>query len=129
MPLDESLVWLGSPYGYETARVLTVNLLKQSVRPDAIFAMSDMQALGCIASIRAAGLRIPGDIAVIGYDNLEISFHTGLTTINQNLELSGRLGIDYLLKLVTHRNPGPPPDMPPLEVIPRQTTRDPDRSE
>jgi DNA-binding LacI/PurR family transcriptional regulator len=129
IPLDESLVWLGRPYGFETARVLTANLLRQANQPDAIFAMSDIQALGCIAAIKTAGLRIPEDIAVIGYDNLETSFHTGLTTVNQNLELSGRLGIDYLLKLVTHRDPGPPPAMPPLEVIPRQTTRDPGRTE
>ncbi|GAB4573732.1 MAG: LacI family DNA-binding transcriptional regulator [Anaerolineae bacterium] len=123
LSLPEDYVQLG-PYGYDTARELTHRLLALPTPPTAIFAMSDMQALGCIAAVRAAGLRVPDDISVIGYDNLEISFHTGLTTINQNLELNGRLGIEYLLKMLSKgARPVPVPQMPPLEVVERQTTR------
>lgn len=112
------------PYGYDSAHTLMSEILQLPERPTAIFAMSDMQALGCIAAIREAGFRVPDDVSVIGYDNLEISFHTGLTTVNQNLELNGRLGIEYLLKVLGNRDEAiSVPEMPPLAVIERQTTR------
>ena len=111
-------------HGYEAAMGMTAALLALPVPPTAIFAMSDLQALGCIAAIREAGLSVPEDVSVIGYDNLELSFHTGLTTVNQNLLLSGRLGTEYLLKVLNNGERAiPVPQMPPLEVIERQTTR------
>lgn len=124
LSIREEYVRLG-PYGYESAKQLTAEVLQLPEPPTAIFAMSDMQALGCIAAIHDVGLRVPDDISVIGYDNLEISFHTGLTTINQNLETNGRLGTTYLLQLLNShgRNDLPLPQMPALEVIERQTTR------
>ncbi len=123
LAVDDALVRLG-PYGYETANTLMQSLLTLPQHPTAVFAMSDMQALGCIAAIQAAGLRVPDDISVIGYDNLEVSFLTGLTTINQSLERNGWLGVEYLLKVLASGNRDVPvPAMPPLQVIERQTTR------
>jgi DNA-binding LacI/PurR family transcriptional regulator len=58
----------------------------------------------------------------MGYDDLEFSYHVGLTTVRQHLELSGRVGIEYLLCLLKG-DERPPPQLPPLEVIERQTTR------
>jgi len=83
--------------------------------------MSDIQALGCVAACRELGLRVPDDISIIGYDDLEMSYHTNLTTIRQYLELSGRLTIEYLIQ---HLKGGTnPPDLLPLpEVITRRTT-------
>ena len=68
--VNDDLVWLG-PHGYASAKTLTTRLLAQPEKPTAIFAMSDMQALGCIAAIREGGWRVPEDISVMGYDNLE----------------------------------------------------------
>ncbi len=120
-PRDEYLR-LGM-YGYEAARHLAQDLLKMDQPPTAIFAMSDMQALGCIAAVRAAGLRVPQDVSVLGYDDLEISEHTGLTTVRQHLERSGQYGVRYLLDLIRRRDQSQPPEMPPLTVIPRETVQ------
>jgi len=122
LPVNDDLVWLG-PYGYESAKALTTNLLAQPVRPTAIFAMSDMQALGCIAAIREAGLSVPEDISVMGYDNLEVSLHTGLTTINQHLDDAGYVGMQTLHRLIRGTDSSVDGGLPPLEVIVRQTTR------
>ncbi len=65
--------------GYEH----TKSLLALPEPPDAIFCGNDLMALGCIDALREAGLRIPEDISVIGFDDREISQHTHppLTTL------------------------------------------------
>lgn len=124
IPLTDAYIKLGR-HGYESAISLTEELLELPVsdRPTAIFAMSDTQALGCLAALRKANVRVPDELSVLGYDDLEISLHTGLSTVRQHLELSGRKGAEYLLhrlnKLETQVNI----ELPPPEVIPRLTTR------
>lgn len=108
-------------HDYEVARALCRKMMMQEVPPTAIFAMSDIQALGCVAACRELGLHIPDDISVIGYDDLELSYHTELTTVRQHLELSGRIVIEYLIQ---HLKGGehPPAPLPLPEVITRRTT-------
>jgi LacI family transcriptional regulator, galactose operon repressor len=112
-------------HGQEVAKQLTHQLLALPEPPTAIFAMSDVQALGCLSAIREAGLHVPEDVSVIGFDDIEISAYVGLTTVRQHLEDSGRLGMDYLLRLLSSDGPQTPPQLPPLEVQVRQTTAPP----
>jgi LacI family transcriptional regulator len=119
--LPEAYVQLG-PHDYDVAHQLALNLFRLPEPPSAIFAMSDMQAFGCLAAAREMGLRVPDDVSIIGYDDLEFSQHVGLTSVRQHLELSGRVGIEYLLCLL-QGDEIPPPSLPPLQVIERQTTR------
>ena len=65
--------------------------------PRAIFAASDTQALGVIAAASEAGLHVPDDLSVIGYDDIEAADYVGLTTIRQQLFESGRRGAEILL--------------------------------
>jgi DNA-binding LacI/PurR family transcriptional regulator len=108
---------------YDVAKTYTRELLELAHHPSAIFAMSDTQALGCIAAIREQGLRVPEDISVIGYDDLEMSQHMGLTTVRQHLRLSGKLSMQFLLKLLENKTYLPEPTLPPLEIVIRQTTQ------
>lgn len=110
-----------APHGYDNARQLVPRLLDLPEPPSAIFAMSDTQAMGCLNALREAGMRIPEDISIIGYDDLELSAHIGLSTVRQHLEGSGRAGISHLLNLIKGKQ-SDLPVLPPLEVIPRQTT-------
>jgi LacI family transcriptional regulator len=60
-------------------------------RPTAIFASNDLMAFGVMDAVRDMGLKIPGDISVIGFDNiLQPVKHAGLTTVQQPLEMMGR---------------------------------------
>ncbi|MDX2175826.1 MAG: LacI family DNA-binding transcriptional regulator [Candidatus Sumerlaeia bacterium] len=61
------------------------SMLAPPNRPTAIFASTDLTAMGCVRTIRRAGLRVPDDIAVVGFDDLRISAHmeVPLTTIGQ----------------------------------------------
>jgi LacI family transcriptional regulator len=110
-------------HGEETARRLTEQLLALPEPPTAIFAMSDTQAVGCILAIREAGLRVPEDISVIGFDDVQMSRYLGLTTVRQHLEQSGYLGMQLLLDMLTTPDTVVPRRLPPLELIVRGTTQ------
>jgi DNA-binding LacI/PurR family transcriptional regulator len=111
------------PHGEETAHRLTKQLLALPERPSAVFAMSDIQAVGCINAIREAGLRVPDDMSVIGFDDVQLSRYIGLTTIRQHLEESGYLGMQLLLDMVTTPDNVAPRHLPPLELIVRGSTQ------
>jgi LacI family transcriptional regulator len=110
-------------HGEETAHGLTEYLLALPEPPTAIFAMSDIQAVGCILAIREAGLRVPEDISVIGFDDVQLSRYVGLTTVRQHLEQSGYLGMELLLNMLTTPENIVPRQLPPLELIVRGTTQ------
>jgi LacI family transcriptional regulator len=75
-----------------------------------------------INKARELGLRVPEDLAVLGFDDLDIADYIGLSTIRQSLEESGRLAVEILLSRLKD------PQRPvrhvrlPLKVIERQTT-------
>ncbi|MGB7341024.1 MAG: LacI family DNA-binding transcriptional regulator [Phototrophicaceae bacterium] len=107
---------------FESARKLARSLLQLPERPTAIFAMSDVQALGCLEAARELGLRVPDDLSIIGYDDLEMSAHIGLTSVRQHLELGGEIAINYLLQLIHRNEPDTIPQLPDLQIIERRTT-------
>jgi LacI family transcriptional regulator len=101
IPLDEALVELGD-FTTETALLCARRLLALPERPTAIFAANDMSALGVYQAAREFGLQIPGDLSVIGFDNLREAAHfePPLTTIDQSLEKMGILATEMIAKLV-----------------------------
>jgi LacI family transcriptional regulator len=120
-PHRSEYVCLGA-HGEEAAHKLTEHLLALTEPPTAIFAMSDIQAVGCILAIREAGLRVPEDISVIGFDDVQLSRFIGLTTIRQHLEQGGYLGMQLLLDMLAAQDNVHPRQLPPLELIVRGTT-------
>jgi DNA-binding LacI/PurR family transcriptional regulator len=118
------LVALGAHSRYE-ARELAGVLLAGPDRPSAIFAASDTQALGVISAAHEAGLRVPEDLSVVGYDDIEIAEYLELTTVRQQLFESGRLGAELLLREVVSRSETPPAIVLPPEVVVRGTTAPP----
>jgi DNA-binding LacI/PurR family transcriptional regulator len=108
------------PHSREAGRESGAALLWQADRPTAIFATSDVQAIGVLEAARAAGVRVPEDLSVIGFDDVEAAAYAGLTTITQSLEESGALGADLLLRALS----GEPVEgrRMPLAVVERRTT-------
>jgi DNA-binding LacI/PurR family transcriptional regulator len=119
--LNTRYVKLGD-HGYEAAARLTRELVALAQPPTAIFAMSDLQAAGCIGALREMKLRVPDDISVMGYDDTELALSLGLTTVRQHLELSGQLGMQWLLAMIEGQEQPSPPALPPVEVVTRLTT-------
>jgi DNA-binding LacI/PurR family transcriptional regulator len=72
-------------------------LLDLPRRPTAIFAHDDLLASGALRAARTRGLKVPGDLAVVGFDDSDIAEPLGLTSIRQPLEESGQLAAETLL--------------------------------
>ncbi len=83
--------------GYEAMRRLLAH------RPDSVFACNDLMAAGALQAIAEAGLRVPDDIAVIGFDDLPIASRTNppLSTVSQDIAAIGAAAVDLLIGLVT----------------------------
>ncbi|MDX1740799.1 MAG: substrate-binding domain-containing protein, partial [Rhodothermales bacterium] len=86
-------------HGYSEAfgREAMSRLLELEPRPDAVFATSDVQAFGALSALRDAHVRVPDEMAVVGYDDIRISKHIGLTTLRQPMYELGRLAAEKLL--------------------------------
>ncbi len=100
---------------------LAQQLLALDEPPTAIFAASDTQALGVLAAAKDHGLRVPEDLSVVGYDDLEIAAYLGLTTVHQPLFESGREAALMLLALLAGEDV-PMKTTLPLRLEVRQTT-------
>jgi DNA-binding LacI/PurR family transcriptional regulator len=125
LPVVGELICHG-PHIRAVARRLTERLLALSDRPTGVFAASDTQALGVLEAARAAGLDVPRDLSVVGFDDVEVSSYAGLTTVHQPLFESGLRAVELLLAAVAGDNP-PPPDVHELdlELVVRSTTAPP----
>jgi LacI family transcriptional regulator len=85
---------------HHVARSTAIDLLRLPQRPTAVFAASDTQALGVLEAARILGIRVPDDLSVVGFDDIEIAAHIGLTTVRQPLFESGRRGTELLLQML-----------------------------
>jgi len=97
--VDEALIAEGDfseLSGYTAMKKLLPN------RPDAIFAASDTMAIGAMRATREAGLRVPEDIAFIGFDDLPIASHPDiqLTTVRQPIARFGSKAVEILIDLI-----------------------------
>ena len=100
-------------------------LLDRPDRPTAIFAANDLMAFGVYEAARLAGLSIPDDLSVIGYDDLTMAAWAGppLTTIRQPLEEMGRQAAQMVLDL-DDTAPAPRVDLA-IDLVVRDSTAPP----
>ncbi|WP_116952712.1 LacI family DNA-binding transcriptional regulator [Jiangella endophytica] len=98
---DEPLVVPGD-FTYDSGLELAAEVLAAPDRPTAIFAASDFQALGVIEAARRAGLRVPEDLSVIGFDDLIMAQMSSppLTSVRQPLDLMGATAVETIVALL-----------------------------
>jgi len=97
----------------------TKRLLALPDPPTAIFTATDIQAIGAIEAIWGSGQRVPDDIAVVGYNNVEVAEYLGLTTMNLPTEEMGRLGVEVLIDTIEGRRESPVHIQLPSELVVR----------
>jgi len=97
----QDLIKYGS-YGFTGGLRATKELLQMKNTPTAIFAISDITAIGAIRAIKEEGLKIPEDIAVVGFDNTSIAsmYDPQVTTISQPRYDLGKISMEMLLDLI-----------------------------
>jgi len=120
LPVQEEFIRL-APYTQEQTRQAASELLGQPNAPTALFAATDFQALGVLKAARQLGIRVPEQLAVIGFDDLDMAEYADLTTVCQYLDESGRLAIEILLsRIVDPSRPAQHIHIP-LTIIKRAT--------
>lgn len=107
----------------EAARNSARTILTLPRRPTAIFAGYDTLAFGVLAAAQELGLRVPDDIAIMGFDDIQTANYLNLTTVRQNLGESGRLGARLILEWLRNGyvDENDWATKLPLEIIPRAT--------
>jgi LacI family transcriptional regulator len=120
-PTAERHVRLGD-VSVEDGMRMALDLLGNPDRPRAVFAMCDLQAIGAMKAARKLGLRVPEDVAILGFDDIETAEYMELSTVSQSLTESGRLAAELLVARI--REPGRPHQSIQLKVavVPRATT-------
>ncbi|MFO7539103.1 MAG: LacI family DNA-binding transcriptional regulator [Chloroflexota bacterium] len=107
------------------ARRLARRLLALADPPTAVFTFSDTQAIGILEAAQELGLRVPEELSVIGYDDIEIAEYLHLTTIRQSLFQSGVEGGQILLDAMATNTQHPQEIVLPTELVVRRTTAPP----
>ena len=119
--IPENHIWLGEFSEGSLDEGIT-KFLEQEDLPDGIFCSSDVIAARLIRIALTKGISVPRQIRVIGFDNIDIAEYIGLTSVNQNLEESGRMAARLILMRIKDRERGSVVMKVPLSVIERETT-------
>ncbi len=98
--------------------------MSDSDRPTAIFCMNDEMAIGAIKGFKAKGIRVPEQMSITGFDDLEFSRYCDppLTTVSQPAELIGVKSAELLFQLIDGETPNQTEYILPIEFIIRQST-------
>lgn len=96
-------------------------------RPSAVFAVNDSLAIGALRWCANNGLRVPDDIAIIGFDNIEFAEYAAvpLSTINYAVDMVTRMAVERLMQLISSGDHLPPPRVTLIDpdLIVRESTR------
>jgi DNA-binding LacI/PurR family transcriptional regulator len=105
--LDTSICAEGN-FGIESGYRAMKELLEGGADFSAAFIANDSMTMGAHTALRERGLHVPGDVSLVGFDDLPESAHfvPGLTTVRQDFELLGRMAIEYLVSMI--QNPDTP---------------------
>jgi len=89
---------LAADAGYEALRAL----MREGAALDAVFGATDLVAIGALRALADAGRRVPGDVAVVGFDDIALAAHTTppLTTVRQDFARGARTLVDLLLRRI-----------------------------
>lgn len=122
---DDMLISVDQPalWGDDGAEAID-KILRRGGHPTAVFAANDAMAIGCAKSLRTRGMRIPGDIAVVGFDDIEMSSHLEppLTTVRVFKEEMGKLAVLRLVEMIKSKSRAVITTHVPVELVIRGST-------
>ncbi len=109
----------GEKHDYQSGYEIGKRFRTFSVRPDAVFVYNDLSALGFEEAILEQGLRIPDDVAIVGFDDIDRGEYAQvpLTTMRQPTDQIGMFAVELLVKLMAGKNSSPRKILKPELVI------------
>jgi LacI family transcriptional regulator len=120
--IGDNLVRIGD-FQHQSGYEICQQLLQLKQPPTAIFACNDLMAVGVLSAIHDAGLRVPHDISVIGYDNIPLASYTipHLTTVAQPSRQLGRVAVEQLINRLKQPHMPPQRDVLSVSLIERNS--------
>lgn len=124
LELPEERILVPAQIKFEAARSLVQHTLRQGVEFDGIFCQTDWLASGALVALREAGRQVPGDVRLVGFDNISISFlcQQPFTTVKQDVESMGEFVSHTLTAMIRGDVIEKKHIQFPVELIVRQTT-------
>jgi LacI family transcriptional regulator len=124
IPLDPGLIQAGD-YSTDTGFICAQKLLNLSDPPTAIFAANDQSAIGVIKAANEAGLSVPTDLSVVGFDNIPEAVYVNptLTTVDQFIDKMGHVAIEILIGLIEDESPDGNLHKMPTQLVIRDSCR------
>ncbi len=125
IPFDENLVVIDEDYpGDKNGYHAMCKLRKRKASFTAIFAANDAMAFGCMKCLKEMGVRVPDQIALIGFDDVDVSWQMEpqLTTIRVNKEEMGALAVKNLVDLISSHKKSLGKILVPVELIARNSS-------
>lgn len=126
LPVDRSIVLQGAGLmagGRATARELLGRIAISRHRPTAVFVYNDLAAVGVLRALYEAGVRVPEDMALVGFHGLELGRYTtpSLTSIGHARSELGEMGAQLVLDLIEGHRPEAVEQILPVELIVRES--------
>ena len=113
LPYDDQLIVQGK-YSEKQSYDSAMKLFNSDNPPTAVFSSNDLMALRVYDAALSCGLSVPRDVALVGFDDIEIASHRaiGLTTVSQNLNMMAEIAFDTLRKMIENG-----PFQQPVQVV------------
>ncbi len=125
LTVDERLV-AAAPHGLQGGAAAMAQLLSRPIMPTAVFAEYDELAIGALWALRRAGLDVPGDVSIVGFDDHEMAPMLDLTTVAQGAADQGAVAAQLLLQVLQGEvGDGREPVLLPTRLVLRGTTSPP----
>jgi DNA-binding LacI/PurR family transcriptional regulator len=123
LSLDTNLVIDVKEFSYQAGYLATLQLIKNNILPSAIFAAGDMLAIGAMKALREHSIRIPDDVAVVGYNDIDVCGFVApsLTSITVPMQKMGEESAKMLLALMNKQNISRQPLMMSTELVIRES--------
>ena len=124
LPYREENVFEGQ-IDYESGVRMAAKLAASTLPATAVVAAADILAIGAVKGFYDAGLRVPEDISIIGFDDLEISQYLapGLTTVRQQISMKGQRAVELLLEHIADPSLSKQEEILPLKLIERGSVK------
>ncbi|MCH8616121.1 LacI family transcriptional regulator [Sphingomonas sp. SM33] len=113
---------LQGDFSEESGVVAIETLLAKGATFDAVFAANDMMASGVLQALRKAGLRVPEEVAVAGFDDIPLASHLGLTTVRVRIAELGERALDRLFDMLDSNTDSAGRELHAPELVVRDTT-------
>ncbi len=126
LPVDERFILYSSEQGDEQDYNWMKKVFEYDEKPDALFVCNDVNAILAINMLNDLGIKVPDDISVAGFDNIDLTQHfiPSITTVDIPKDLMGKKAVEILLNMIAKKKEGIEDIIFPTQLIIRNSTKE-----